>query len=188
MVAEGGRGTSWTDARFCLPDDCTKWYTFVMDITDALEMNGTVDQVWAATVDVESWPTLTPTITSVERLDEGPLRIGSRARIVQPKQRPRVWTVVELEAPHRFAWQTEVGSVTMTGTHDLLATDHGCRNTLAVELSGRGSRLLHLVLGRTFRKAIALENEGFRSLVESQVPASAARAAPDSTLGCLLSS
>jgi uncharacterized membrane protein len=137
-----------------------------MEITDTLEIKGSVEDVWAATIDVESWPNLTPTITSVERLDDGPLRIGSTARIVQPKQKPRVWTVTELTAPYRFAWETQVGKVTMTGTHDLTPTEGGCRNTLGVQLSGRGSGLLRLLVGRTMRKAIALENQGFRSQVE----------------------
>jgi len=36
-------------------------------------------------------------MTSVERLDDGPITLGSRARVKQPGQRPAVWTVTELE-------------------------------------------------------------------------------------------
>ncbi len=76
-----------------------------MTITHELIIEAPVEQVWALTVDVESWPTMTPTMTSVQRLDEGPLRVGSTARIKQPGQSSRIWTVTTLEPNEAFAWE-----------------------------------------------------------------------------------
>lgn len=125
-------------------------------------MQAPLDLIWALTMDVENWHQLTPTITSVELLDAAPVRVGSRARIAQPRQRSRIWTVTRLEAPHHFEWETRVGTVTMVGTHRLEPTPTGCRNHLAVVLSGPGSGLLAKLAGRQLLAAIATENEGFR--------------------------
>ena len=73
-------------------------------ISHELEIAAPIERVWDLTLDIERWPELTPTITSVERLEVGPLAVGSSARLVQPRQSPRVWTVTDLQAPTRFAW------------------------------------------------------------------------------------
>lgn len=138
-----------------------------MRIEHALEIEAPPERLWALTVAVEAWPTFTPTVTSVERLDEGPLRVGSRARLVQPGQGPRVWTVTALEPPRRFAWSTRLLGVTMTGSHELEATDRGTRNVLCVELSGRAARLVGLLLRIPIARSIARENAALRKAAES---------------------
>ena len=138
-----------------------------MAIRDELLIAAPVERVWALTVDIERWPELTPTITSVERLDDGPLQVGSTARLVQPGQRPATWTVTRLEAPHAFEWSTTVLGVTMTGTHHLAAEGGGCRNVLGLELEGRGSGLLGRLVGRRIQSAIETENRGFQRAAEA---------------------
>ena len=93
--------------------------------------------VWARTIDVASWPQMFPTVTSVERLDDGPLRVGSRARIKQPGQPHRVWTVTEIEPEHRFVWTTQATGFAMSGKHVLTPTTvGGTVNHLTIDLDG----------------------------------------------------
>jgi hypothetical protein len=126
-----------------------------------------VEEVWALTLDVERWPELTPTITRVELLDDGPLEVGSRARITQPGQRPAVWTVSRLDPGVAFEWWTRVGPVTMTGGHHLRPDSRGCVNLLTLDLTGRGSRLLGWLVGRRIGAAIERENRGFKAAAET---------------------
>jgi uncharacterized membrane protein len=135
----------------------------VMRIDHTQDIPAPVATVWALTTDVERLPEVTPTMTSVERLDEGPLSVGSRVRIRQPGQPAREWTVTELDRDRRFAWSTSALGSTMTGVHELDAIDGGTRNTLAIELDGWSSRIVGVLLGRVLRRAMATENEGIRA-------------------------
>ena len=133
-----------------------------MTITHELIIEAPVPDVWALTVDVEAWPAMTPTITSVQRLDTGPLRVGSTARIKQPGQSARIWTVTTLEPNEAFAWETKVFGMRMIGGHRLEQVGEGCRNVLSVGMSGALSGIVEGLLERQLRKTIATENEGFR--------------------------
>jgi hypothetical protein len=138
-----------------------------MPIRSELLIGADVERVWALTVDVDGWPALTPTMTSVERLDSGPLAVGSTARVVQPRQRPATWTVTRLDEGSLFEWKTTVAGVTVAARHELAGTADGCRNTLVVELSGFGSRLLRWAAGSHVQRAIETENAGFKRAAEA---------------------
>lgn len=138
-----------------------------MELTSSIDIAASVDRVWDLTVDVERWPALTPTITEVVRLDDGPFGLGSRARIRQPRQRARVWTVTRFEPGRCFEWATRVGTVEMVGGHRLEATAGGCRNVLTLRLEGRGSAWLGRLARRQLQAAIDTENAGFRRAAEA---------------------
>lgn len=137
-----------------------------MRFTSILTIEAPVDVVWRLTADVEGWPSLTPTMTRVVRLDDGPMRIGSRARVKQPRQPEAVWTVTDLEQGHLFNWQTTRMGLTMTGSHRLEESGDGCRNTLTLDLYGFGAGLFGRLLARQIRDSIETENAGFRTGAE----------------------
>ena len=138
-----------------------------MLIEHELTIEAPATVVWSLTEDVEGWPSLTPTVTHVERLDDGPLRVGSRARVKQPAQRPTVWTVTRLEPGERFEWEAKVMGVHMVGRHQIEAHGPACTNNLQIEMTGRGAGLMGRLVGKRIRQAIATENEGFKRAAEA---------------------
>jgi uncharacterized membrane protein len=126
-----------------------------------------VDAVWRLTENIEGWPSVTPTVTDIERLDTGALRVGSTARLTQPGLPPKVWTVTAFEPNERFEWETRIYGVRFTGRHLLEATGSGTRNTLVLDLTGPTSRLLGAMAGKKLRKSLAAENAGFKQHAES---------------------
>jgi len=134
----------------------------------SLEIDAPAERVWDLTVDVAGWPAFTPTMQSVQRLDDGAFGMGSSARIKQPGQGPAVWTVTAFEPGRGFSWSTRRMGLTMTGGHRITPRDGGCVNTLSIELTGAGSRVMWLLLGGLMRRSISTENAGFKAKAEAQ--------------------
>jgi len=47
--------------------------------------------VWRMLGEVEAWPELTSSVRSIVRVDPGPLHVGQRLRISQPRLPTTVW-------------------------------------------------------------------------------------------------
>jgi len=95
------------------------------------------ERIWAAFVDVERWPEWTSTVTRVQRLDGGPLAVGSQTKIWQPQLTPVIWRVTVLdEAACVFMWTTSKPGIQVTATHKVEANGNGVRVTLSLDYLG----------------------------------------------------
>ncbi len=137
-----------------------------MRLTHETDILAPPDRVWSLTEDVAGWPDVTPTMTSVERLDEGPLRAGSRARVVQPRQRPAIWRVRSVEPPRAFVWEATTAGVQLVAGHHLTEVDGGTRNLLVLDVLGARAPVVGRLAGPMMRRALATENDGFRRAAE----------------------
>lgn len=138
-----------------------------MNLEHTITINAPIEKVWALNTGIENWPSLMTTVTSVKRLDDGPLRPGSTALIKQPGQRSTVWTVTDVE-PHRFfAWNAKTMGMSMRATHSLVQTGDAVTNALGIEMSGRLAAIFGRIVSRSVRKVIKTENESFKRAAET---------------------
>ena len=138
-----------------------------MEWTDSILIGASADVVWRLTIGVTDWPSFNPTMQKVERLDTGPVEVGSTARIKQPGQKPAVWTVTVVEPGRLFAWQTRRLGLVMTGSHLVESVGDSCRNTLTLEVSGPVARPFGAFFGLAVRRSLQTENASFKSEAES---------------------
>ena len=74
----------------------------------------------------------------------------------------RIWTVEQVDAPHRFAWATRLAGVRMVGIHELEHLEEGrCRLVLRIVLEGPGGRLPGRLGRRSLSRALASEAADF---------------------------
>lgn len=122
--------------------------------------------VWAIVVDVDDWPRRIPTVDSLERLDPGPLAVGSRVRLRQPRLPEAVWTVTGLDEGRSFTWVSTSPGVEVTASHLVEADPSGSRLTLDLSLTGRIAPLGWLMTKRLSQRYVATEAASIKSAAE----------------------
>lgn len=119
--------------------------------------------------DVPKWPAWTPTIDSARQIDPGPMQVGSRFDVRQPKLRPATWRVTNVDPSGGFDWTAAMPGLVMDGLHRVEAMDNGARSrvTLAFVLSGLLSAPAALVYGKLIASYVATEAAALKRRCES---------------------
>jgi uncharacterized membrane protein len=124
-------------------------------------------KVWPVLMEVESWPGYTESMTSVEKLDDGPLSEGTRVRIHQPKLPAATWTVTDLVPQERFVWEAHGPGFRTAGIHEISPVDGGrTRLRLALEQSGPLGGVVGRMGSKLTDRYIAMEAAGIKRRAE----------------------
>lgn len=124
-------------------------------------------RVWQLLVDVEAWPAWTESIRQIDRLDDGPLSVGSRSRVTQPKGRPLVWTVTELEPMRNFIWVAKQPGLSIEALHRIDEVGDGVQTTLELIMTGPLTWIANLTAGSRVRSYLEMESVGLKLAAES---------------------
>jgi uncharacterized membrane protein len=124
-------------------------------------------KVFAELCDVERWPEWTSTMTSVQRIDRGPFAVGSSAHVRQPRLRPAVWQVTDLQDQRNFTWTTRSLGLSMSASHLIEPRDTSCRVVLSLKLSGFIAPLASRLYGGLIERYITTESQGLKQRCES---------------------
>ena len=110
---------------------------------------------------------MTESITTLRRLDGGPLTAGSEVQLKQPAFPRTRWRVTEMRPGRSFAWESTSGGMTAVGDHIVEPQGNGSLITLTLRTHGPLSGLISLLLGRRSLRYITMELDGFRRAAEA---------------------
>ena len=140
------------------------------DFRYVIEIRVSPARVWSALLDIDHWPEWNTAVTRIRRLDMGPLSLGSRTRIWQPRLMPAVWCVTSLdEQRHIFTWATHSTGVQVSARHQVEAVGAHSRLTLALHYSGVLGPFMARLLRDTNWDFLAREGTGLRDRCEAPV-------------------
>lgn len=125
------------------------------------------ERVWAVLTDVEYWSEWTESVRWVRRLDEGPLRTGSSAKISQPRIPTSDYVVTELEPVDHFTWVNTGPGARTTARHSVEPLPGGgTRVRLSVQMEGWLGSLVGRFYGGLTDRYLAMEAAGLKRRCE----------------------
>jgi uncharacterized membrane protein len=140
-----------------------------MEFQIAVDIEATPEVVWSVMADVERWPEWTASVRHVKRLDDGPLRVGSRTVVRQPKLPVARWTVATLEPGHGFTWSSGAPGMHVVGSHWVEPIATGARATLRLEFTGWLSPMLVRLTRTLNHRYLELEAAGLKRRSEEEM-------------------
>jgi uncharacterized protein YndB with AHSA1/START domain len=139
-----------------------------MDFETERTIAAPAEQVWSVLTDVRHWPSWTASVTTVEPLEPGPLSLGARVRVVQPRLAPAVYEVDDLTPGSAFAWTASTAGVTTTAGHYLSTNGESTvRVRFTVAQRGLLAWPLGLLFGPLVRRYMGMEADGLKRRCEN---------------------
>jgi uncharacterized membrane protein len=142
-----------------------------MNFQTSIDVAAPPETVWSVMADVERWHEWTPSVRSIRLLDDGSLRVGSRALIRQPKFPPAMWTVTALDPGRSFTWKSGAPGMRVYAHHSVAPAADGARASLALHYEGAIGRLLGRLTRPITDRYLELEATGLKRRSEERHPA-----------------
>jgi hypothetical protein len=129
-------------------------------------INAPREHIWKIMSDVENWNGWTSSVRKVKRLEKGPLAVGSRMLIYQPKLPPAYWRVTDLQQGWSFTGVTRGPGVSITAHHYIEEAAGGSKVTLSIEFRGFLAPVLARLTARLNNRYLDLEASGLKKRSE----------------------
>lgn len=125
--------------------------------------------MWRLLCDVERWPEVLPTITSVEAMQTaGPPAVGSRYRVRQPGLATAVYEITKWHPDAGFVWAARAVGLVTTARHAISEVETGSQLELEIEWSGPLSPIIGYFYGSKALQMIETEAETFARLAHAE--------------------
>jgi len=153
----------------------------VVQIERVATIAASPDVVWSVVSDVERWPEWHPACDEVRRLDDGPLLVGSKAVVRQPRLPVTTWEVTWWEPPVGFIWVARAPGALTIGEHHITPSADGTLLRLVVNQSGPVGSVVGLALLRLTGRYVTMEAEGIKQRAEARAETARTETAPTET-------
>jgi polyketide cyclase/dehydrase/lipid transport protein len=132
----------------------------------SIDIDATPEAVLGVMLEIERWPEWTPSVTRIDRLTPGPLVVGSRARIRQPRLPPALWTVSAVDPGRSFTWISKGPGILVTAFHVIEARGSGSRVTLSIRYEGLLATPVAWLTRNINERYLAMEANGLKARCE----------------------
>ena len=136
-------------------------------LTNSVDIGATPEQVFDYACDMTNELEWNPKIVSMERLDEGPMRIGSTYRAEWPGSGAAIVEVTALERPERWTSVSRGRGLDIAFEGRVARSGEGSRLTITMDLRPRGlMKLAAPLLARAMQRTESRNLPALRDAIE----------------------
>jgi hypothetical protein len=135
-------------------------------ITKDLIIHSTPEQIFKTLSDVEHWNLWTKSINSISFVDSDHFAEGGKAKVIQPKLFPAIWTITEVIENKSFTWETTSIGLKMIAKHNLTVTDQGTLVELEMIYTGFLAKLFYTLTSKLTTEYLNMELNGLKEQCE----------------------
>lgn len=135
----------------------------------SIVFEGSQEDAWAVLSAVDRWPEWLPTVDRVDVLDQAAIALGRRYRVHQPRLRPALWRISQVEAPHGFAWESRTLGLVSLADHRLEEAAAGrLRLSLSIAMRGPLTPLVRRAYGDLIQDYLTQEAAALERRVKAE--------------------
>jgi hypothetical protein len=136
--------------------------------SERITIDAPVSVVWSVYTDVDRWPEWTASVTAAHLEPDGPLTLGSRASIKQPRFPRLTWTVTDVEPQRSWRWANRSVGARTSADHVLTPIDEAHTGAeLSIDQRGVIGRPIGWLVRPLTRRYLRMEAEGLRARSQS---------------------
>lgn len=124
-------------------------------------------RVWEVMTDIDRWHEWTPSITSIERLDNAPFAVGTRIRTRQPKLPAALWKITAIDPGKSFTWTSVAPGLKVDATHQVEPAEGGSHVTLSIDYSGMFGGMWERLTRDITKRYVGFEANGLKARSEN---------------------
>ena len=136
------------------------------DFSISIDIGAPPHRVWEVMTDVERWSEWTPSVTRIRRFPNGPIDVGSRLWIKQPKFPPAMWKVIDVKPNRSFTSVSGAPGFKVVANHSIEPIPAGSRVTLALRFNGPMGGWFGRMTAGINNRYLAMEANGLKQRSE----------------------
>ena len=140
----------------------------IPDFERAVDIAAPPGVVWGVMSEAERWHEWTASVRSIRLLDSGPMRVGARAIVKQPRFPPALWKVIALEPGRSFTWKSGLPGMWVYASHRVDGSGTGSRVVLSLRYEGPIGKLLARLTRDITNRYLDLEATGLKRRSEER--------------------
>jgi hypothetical protein len=138
-----------------------------IEYEQTIHVDTSPDTVWRVYTDVESWPEWTTSMQKIQLVDDGPLALGSKAKVKLRGAPETIFVVTELAEGRSFTWESNAWGLKSVAYHTVRPDGDGSIVTLGVRLSGPLATVLAPLFRSIARRNVGMEATGLKQRCEN---------------------
>ncbi|HEU5166193.1 MAG TPA: SRPBCC family protein [Chitinophagaceae bacterium] len=138
----------------------------ILEIKKSLIIHAKAAVIFKVLADVENWNKWTGSVQKSRLIKGDTFAVGSKIKIIQPKLRPVIWEITEVQSDKSFTWVSNSIGLNVTAKHIIENCGDSSKVLLITTYKGFLSKIVYPLISDIANKYMTMEIDGLKQASE----------------------